>query len=348
MRGFGWGRVRVLALVVAIFVVSCGKEDADRDGDGGGQPAVPLQLSVMTWNVLHGGRFEDVASASPAEIPTALDGVWAGVEASLPRERMRAVGAQIAALRPDLAGLQEAALWRSEPRGGGAGVEYDLVALVLAELRARGAEYEVVASASAIDVALPGASAVYRFTDRDVVLARAGVQTSNPRSGTFDARLPIPFPVPGGGASPGVPREWTSVDVELQGRRLRFVSTHLETVSAVSALQAAELVDVAGSELPVVVVGDFNSAPGDPAYELLVNGVAGYRDAWEAGVGPGLTCCRDSLADPSAGVTQRVDLVLQRGFTARSAGLVGADAASFQEGRWPSDHVGVVATLELP
>ena len=280
MRGFGWGRVRVLALVVAVFVVGCGKEDADRDGDGGGQPAVPLQLSVMTWNVLHGARFEDVASASPAEIPTALDGVWAGVEASLPRERMRAVGAQIAALRPDLAGLQEAALWRSEPRGGGAGVEYDLVALVLAELRARGAEYEVVASASAIDVALPGASAVYRFTDRDVVLARAGLLTSNPRSGTFDARLPIPFPVPGGGASPGVPREWTSVDVELQGRRLRFVSTHLETVSAVSAApgggaRGRRRLGAAGGRRRRLQLG-----AGRSAYELLVNGVAGYRDAW--------------------------------------------------------------------
>jgi endonuclease/exonuclease/phosphatase family metal-dependent hydrolase len=343
MLDYGWGRA--LALLAAVALAGCGGGDGDGGGDG--QPAGPVGLTVMTWNVLHGGRFEQVTSGSLVEIPAALDAVWAGMEASQPRTRMRTVAAQIAALRPDVAGLQEAALWRSEPRDGGAGVEYDLVALVLAELTARGADYAVVATASAIDVALPGASAVYRFTDRDVVLARAGLQTSNPRGGTFDARLPIPFPVPGGGASTGVPRAWTSVDVELQGRSFRFVSTHLETVSAVSALQAAEVVEKAGSELPVVLVGDFNSAPGDPAYEVLVSSATGYGDAWEAGAGAGLTCCRETLEDPSAGVTQRVDLVLQRGFTARSAALVGADAASFQDGRWPSDHVGVVATLEL-
>lgn len=339
MLDYGWGRV--LALLAAAALAGCG------EGDGDGQPAGPVGLTVMTWNVLHGGRFEGVASAAPAEIPAALDAVWAGVEASRPRERMRAVAARIAALGPDVVGLQEAARWRSEPRGGGAGAEYDLVALILEELRARGAVYEVAADESAIDVGLPGALALYQFTDRDVILARAGLRTSNPRGGTFAARLPIPSSVPGGGGPSGVPRAWTSVDVELQGRKVRFVSTHLETVLAVSALQAAEVVDRAGTELPVVLVGDFNSAPGDPAYELLVSGAAGYRDAWEAGTGPGLTCCREALADPGAGVTQRVDLVMHRGFTARSAALVAADAASFQDGRWPSDHVGVVATVDL-
>jgi endonuclease/exonuclease/phosphatase family metal-dependent hydrolase len=329
------------AVLAAISLASCRDGNGDGDGSDG-----PVLLTVMTWNVLHGARFEGIASASPAEIPSALDAVWAEMEAGDPRARMRAVAAEIAAARPELAGLQEAALWRSEPRDGSAGVEYDLVSLVLEELRARGAEYAVSAVASAIDVALPGAIAVYRFTDRDVVLARAGVRTSNARGGTYQARLPLPFPLPGG-ASSGVARAWTSVDVELGGRTLRCVSTHLETVDAVSAAQAAELVDLAGSELPVVVVGDFNSGPGDPAYELLVSVAGGFRDAWEAGAGEGLTCCREALDDPGAGVSQRVDLVLHRGFTTRSAALVGGDAASFRDGRWPSDHVGVVASVEL-
>ena len=341
MRGFGWGRA--LALIAATVLTSCGGGDGN-GGDGGDGPPSPVQLTVMTWNVLHGGRFDRITSGSPAEIPSAIDAVWAGMEAGDPRARMRAVAAEIAAARPELAGLQEAALWRSQPRDGSPGVEYDLVGLVLDELRARGAEYAVAAAASAVDVALPGAAAVYRFTDRDVVLARAGLQTVNARGGTYEARLPLPLP---GGGSSGVAREWTSVDVELGGRTLRFVSTHLETVKAVSAAQAAELVELVGQELPVVLVGDFNSGPGDPAYELLVSVAGGFRDAWEAGAGAGPTCCRDALDDPGAEVSQRVDLVLHRGFTPRSATLVGADASSFQEGRWPSDHVGVLATLEL-
>ncbi len=339
-RRFGWGRA--LALLAATVLASCG----GGDGDGGGGPAGPVRLTVMTWNVLHGGRFDRITSGPPAEIPAAIDAVWAAMEEGQPRARMRAVATEIAAAGPELVGLQEAALWRSEPRDGSAGVEYDLVGLVLDELRARGAEYVVASVASAIDVALPGSAAVYRFRDRDVVLARAGLRTANARGGTYAARLPLPFTLPGGGSS-GIAREWTSVDVELGGRSLRFVSTHLETVKAVSAAQAAELVELVGSELPVVLVGDFNSAPGDPAYELLVSGAAGFRDGWEVGAGAGLTCCRDALDDPGAEVSQRIDLVLHRGFTARSAALSGAGAASFSEGRWPSDHAGVLATLEL-
>lgn len=333
---------KVLALAAALVATACG----DDDGDAPGGPAGPVTVELVTWNVLHGGRFEGIGSGTPADIPKAIDEVWAEMEASDPSARMRAVADEIAAARPDLVGLQEAALWRSEPRDGSAPVAYDLAQLVLDELRVRGAAYALAVVAAASDAALPGARAVYRFTDRDVILAREGLAVSNPRSGRFDAGLPLPFPLPGGGSS-GIPRAWTSVDVELEGGRFRFVSTHLETVEAVSAAQAAELVDVAGSELPVVLVGDFNSAPGDPAYELLVSGPVGFRDAWEAGAGAGLTCCREKVDDPAAALTQRVDLVLHRGFTARATALLGAGAASFQAGHWPSDHAGVAATLEL-
>ena len=145
------------------------------------------------------------------------------MEAGDPRARMRAVAAEIAAARPDLAGLQEAALWRSQPRDGARASSTTSWGSSSTELRARGAEYAVAATASAVDVALPGAAAVYRFTDRDVVLARAGLQTANARGGTYEARLPPRSPAAG---PPGVAREWTSVDVELGGRTLRFVSTH--------------------------------------------------------------------------------------------------------------------------
>ncbi|WP_242361840.1 endonuclease/exonuclease/phosphatase family protein [Anaeromyxobacter sp. SG17] len=333
---------KALSLAVALAVTSCG----GRDGTRSGAPAGPIPVKGMTWNVLHGGAFDRVLSET-GDLPAAFDALWAGVVASDPPARMRKVAAEIASARPDLVGLQEAALWRAELRDGSATIEYDLVGLVLAELRARGAAYSLVSLQASAEPTLPGARGSYRFADRVAVLARDGLAVSNPRGGLYATRLPLPVPLPGGGSF-GVPRAWTSVDVELDGRRFRFLCTHLETVEAVSAGQAAELVTLAGADLPVIVVGDMNSAPGDDAYELLVNGTSGLRDAWEAGEGAGLTCCRDSLTDPAAGVTQRVDLVLQRGFTARSAALAGADAASFEGGRWPSDHVGVVAELELP
>jgi endonuclease/exonuclease/phosphatase family metal-dependent hydrolase len=136
----------------------------------------------------------------------------------------------------------------------------------------------------------------------------------------------------------------------LGGRAFRFVTTHLETSAPINVAQAAELVQAVGTPLPAVVVGDFNAATGDPAYAALVNDVTALHDAWvDLGAPAGPTCCHDAaVSDPAALPGRRVDLVLHRGgFVPRGASVVGADPASMRDGLWPSDHAGVVATLEL-
>jgi endonuclease/exonuclease/phosphatase family metal-dependent hydrolase len=128
------------------------------------------------------------------------------------------------------------------------------------------------------------------------------------------------------------------------------VDTHLETSAAVNAAQAAELVAAIGVDLPVVVAGDLNSAPGERAHGVLVSAATGLRDAWaEAGSGPGPTCCHDAaVRDPAALPARRIDLVLVRGpIVVRSATVAGADPSAMRDGRWPSDHAGVAATLTL-
>ena len=146
------------------------------------------------------------------------------------------------------------------------------------------------------------------------------------------------------------PRGWTSVDVKIRGKSFRFVDTHLEAFSAaVRNPQAAELLaGPAATDLPTVVVGDFNSGPGLDlgAYGTVLAG--GFSDAWQGG--PSSCCHKNDLHDANAPLTKRIDLVFTRGgFETVAADLLGEQLGDrTPSGLWPSDHAGVVATLRLP
>jgi endonuclease/exonuclease/phosphatase family metal-dependent hydrolase len=131
------------------------------------------------------------------------------------------------------------------------------------------------------------------------------------------------------------------------------------------SLQAQDLVAALAGRDPVILVGDFNSDPYDPAYLVTVEGVptpiptpyqlltsplGGFADVWpRVRQGPGRTCCFDAdLAPPSRDLTERVDLVLFRdGLRPRAAFRVGLAPLDALGDRWPSDHAGVVAVLRL-
>jgi endonuclease/exonuclease/phosphatase family metal-dependent hydrolase len=155
---------------------------------------------------------------------------------------------------------------------------------------------------------------------------------------------------------------WASVDVTRSGHSFRFATTHLDPISGVAQqLQANEFLAGPGSTtLPIVWVGDFNSdaegtaITGVPSatatYESIV--ASGYADAWAArhSSNPGLTCCQAiNLLNSTSTLNERVDLVLTRGpFHVGKASLVGDEASDrLPSGLWPSDHAGVVVTLEL-
>ncbi len=155
-------------------------------------------------------------------------------------------------------------------------------------------------------------------------------------------------------------RGWESVDVNIQGRFFRFVTTHLETYSAsVQVAQGNELLQGPGNtSLPVVFAGDFNSAAGSggpdqtPTYGNLI--AAGLVDSWNVahpGV-PGYTwpLHGEDPSTSSSTPTERIDLVLYRGgFGTLGAQRIGNTTADLTpSGLWPSDHAGVVTTLQLP
>ena len=100
-------------------------------------------------------------------------------------------------------------------------------------------------------------------------------------------------------------RGFIRVEVEVEGRRLNFVTTHLdyqfldgrvfETEQLVKALE-----DVRG---PLIVTGDFNEEPGVGAYEMMLR--AGFADGWTQETAAGLTYPADK---PS----KRIDYVFHR------------------------------------
>jgi endonuclease/exonuclease/phosphatase family metal-dependent hydrolase len=321
------------------------------------------QVTVVTRNLFVGTDLTPIFTAPTfPQLVGATTTAFLEVQATRFPERAEAIADEIAATRPDVVGLQEAVLIRTDTPADGPATPAETLAsdyleILLAALAARGLDYEAVSVVTNADNELPTALGFdVRATDRDAILVnrdrRPRLKVSNAQAGNFLARVTLPTilgPVE-------FPRGWTSVDVKFRGRPFRVVNTHLEGFSgAVQVAQGAELLaGPAGSGLPTLLVGDFNSradGTGTPTYGLLR--AAGFADAWsDVHPGdPGLTCCWEThLLSPVPPFDERIDLVLARGtLTALGAEIVGEDAVADRtpSGLFHSDHAGVVAALGL-
>ncbi len=337
------------------------------------QQAVPFAgdrvVTVMTRNVYNGVDDKLTAVATATSLGDLYAKVAAVYQAYFTRnfpERAAALALEIEAKRPDLIGLQEAVLVRTDfppdgPATPATTVALDYIQILLNALALRGLHYEVVVQSINFDAELPSALGFdVRHTDREVILARADLKTSdlklsNAQGGNFVTNCTIPSPIVG---PITFRRGWVAVDVKIRGKSFRFISTHLDVAclpftSAIQQAQAAEVLSgPAATGLPVVLVGDFNS-PSDGTgvtYNNLI--AAGFADAALAGgVGSVPTCCQDAdLLNAASILNSRIDFVLFRGaFTVRGADVIGDTPADrTPSGLWPSDHAGVAATLELP
>lgn len=336
-------------------------------------------LTVMTRNLYLGGDIFAVAAAtSPAQVPLLVTQLWQQIVASNFPERAGAIAEEIAEASPHLVGLQEVPIYRIDPVSdaivGGTrpatAVALDFLAVLQAELAARGLCYNVAAVVTLSDIEMPMIVATsptlkfsdIRYTDRDVILARCDVPTSDPRSGVYTARLTLNV----GGFPVTVLRGWTSVLATVGGVTYRFANTHLEVNAfpVIQLAQARELIAVlAGETHPVVLVGDFNSAADGSqtaTYGVLLS-EGGFVDAWSEAHprDPGYTSGLPANLIGPPELETRIDLVLVRyDFNASpNAGIVGgvhADVIGEElddrtaTGLWPSDHAGVVVTLRAP
>jgi endonuclease/exonuclease/phosphatase family metal-dependent hydrolase len=309
-----------------------------------------VTVDVETYNLSLGADLTPLFGAT--DIPSLVAGaaqVYGEAVASRPEERMRAVAAIIARQRPDVAGLQEVALWSLAPYAMFGGLPfptgpyeatYDFLDLLLDDLAALGQPYHAVAvntnfdSGTAVPIAIPiSATTAARYADRNVIIVRnrSHVTTVNPQDGNYAAKFSVTLL----GVNVSVPRGWTSVDVQERGRTFRFVDTHLEAYGLpplkdqIRNPQAVELAALAGaSPYPTMVVGDINARPTmcatwrqppDPsdantvAYATIAS--AGFTEVWPL-VYPDDPCApaswtsgQDSVQGPISTLTHRIDVV---------------------------------------
>jgi len=346
-------RLGTLLLALAIGLAGCGD-----DHPAAAPPAQgPTTFRVMTQNLYLGGDL-DIAFASGANLLEAVDQIWANVQATDFNERAKVLADGIEAAGPDLVGLQEVSLWRTQTPGdhllvpNATTVAFDFLAILMGELASRGLSYRVVGTIQNGDIELPGTTGTdYRLTDRDAILANESLPVTSTSSGTFPhlGTIELPSPIPG--APPieaTVPRGWVAAEFRSGGKTIRYVNTHLEAFSAdVASQQALDLIAVASpTTQPTIVVGDMNLPPGSAGYAQFVAPETGLADAWTTlkDGDPGLTCCWNPDLRSGA-YDKRIDLVFSTGEVRPTSAQVVNDTARTLGGLAPSDHAGVVVEL---
>jgi endonuclease/exonuclease/phosphatase family metal-dependent hydrolase len=318
------------------------------------------EITVMTQNLYVGADVDAVigALATPNpddDVPALLFAINTLGETDFPA-RADAVADAIARARPHVVGLQEVSVIDIDLTGLGLPVvvHLDFLAILQAKLAERGLNYALAAQVQNITaVPLPGISLV----DHDAMLVDADRVTVTSAGGQN-------FTVNVGVVAPGVElkRGWVFARVTIDGQPYAFVSLHAEAdlggaqLDGLRAVQIGEVVGTVAGDERVVMMGDFNDVPGSSMHQVMTG--AGFTDVWAA-MRPGVigfTCCHlPTLSDPVADFSQRIDYVFSRGI-AGPDGAVQGQIDRFGEvpadripgpahPLWPSDHVGLTATL---
>ncbi len=338
------------------------------------------QVTVMSENVYMGDDTNLFAAGTasalggPSAAIPAWTSLWSNVTTHL-QERAKAIANEIVSSKPALIGLQEADRYWTVPLNplSAPPQTYDFLQILQQNLQ--GVPYQVVDVTPGMDLHSPGyvqgALQEIHVNDRVAILVRKDVYDSgaisNPQGNTFFTQIPLPVPILGLST---VERGWDAVDVAYGGHNCRFINMCLE-IGAFPAIQAQQVGELlsgpAATSLPVILVGDSNTnANPDPnagyllTYSLLT-GDGGFKDAWlqTNPNDPGITWgnqpdLRNQVSlqpdnpDPNH-QSVRGSLVLFRGpIQATSMIRVGVhDGEKTSSGLWPSDHAGVVATLNV-
>ena|SRR5436190_3426463 len=278
---------RISALIAALLLIPAAAVDAK-----------PATVKVMTRNLYLG------ADLGPGMRATSFQALVDGagqilnqVDANNFAARANELAQEIRSTNPDVIGLQEAALWRTQPCDksplppSATTVRYDYLASLLAQVNKGKKLYRVAIAKPEFDFEVwantdgneatagpgcpMGSEINGRLTMRDAILVRKGVKFTHARTGTFKTLLRVKP----AGVNVDVTRGWTSIDARVHGKKFHFVNTHLEAFDnnpttnstntgkdvangQIRQAQAKELVAKRGparSKLPVILVGDLNS-----------------------------------------------------------------------------------------
>ena len=238
-------------------------------------------------------------------------------------ERLPLLLADFAALQPDLAGLQEIVHVMEQDR--------------------------IIAAAGPRSYAVRRAHTHTREVGNSILVAEPLAASLRPADPERD-RLGLP-------PSPPFGRSAHRAELEVDGRSLRVINTHLHHLTpdhAEREEQAAAILDWVATLDAVdatVITGDFNSLPGSGVYRMMQ--AAGYRSAYAEVNGDepentwpsGLVGAATSVPDPQPGC---LDYIWFSGaLAARSARLCFDRPHVDDPTLFPSDHRGIVAELEL-
>jgi endonuclease/exonuclease/phosphatase family metal-dependent hydrolase len=327
-------------------------------------PAKPQDLKVMVRNVYLGADLIPLAgAANQQDFEAAAAARFGTVQTNDFAARAKAIAKEIRRHKPDLVGLQEAAVWRRGPDGVKDGsatpasdIVYDSTDLLLKALADRGQRYRVVAGRDWFDYEAPTALGFdVRLTQRDVILVRRGSKVK--LGTTFRGGYEKTFDVPTVVGLAAQKRGWVGVDGKLAGRSFRFVTTHLEAyVPATAEQQMDQLLagPLKSKRRQAILVGDFNS---DPATAGADRGADRRPSAYAAALEAGFknpfprrsTCCfAEDLRATGTALSQWIDhIVVRPRIKLLRSSIVGSTAAERSGGLWPSDHAGIAGTLRL-
>jgi endonuclease/exonuclease/phosphatase family metal-dependent hydrolase len=321
--------------------------------------AKPQDLKVMVRNVYLGADIVKLATPTNREdFERNATELFQIVQQNDYATRAKALAAEIRATKPDVIGVQEAAIWRTGPKDDpapAANVVYDSTEVLLKELASLGQQYRVAGGRDWLDVEGPTTTQDVRLVQRDVVLVRRNSKMKVNRS--FQGGYTEHFDVQTQAGLAQSLRGWVGIDATLAGRKFRFVTTHLEAyIPATAEAQAKQLMSgpLASKRRPSILVGDFNSDPSSSGTSDE-RGVERLPKAYQAIIKADfvnpmprrLTCCyKELLTDPDAsGLDEWLDHIMVRPrMRVLNSRIVGNRMSG---GLWPSDHQGVFATIRL-
>ncbi len=249
------------------------------------QAAEPT-FTVMSRNIYLGADVGVALDLIP-DMPAAAQFMWDQVTKNDFSKRSIALATEIQSYKPDVIGLQEATIWYCKKNAWSKKVAVFNFTDQL--LEALGGDY-VLASKDGKTAFNPGysinpipfltmvkdptrfqklfgqdkAACGFQIGDALAIKKELSAQVINVGNTEYEASYSI---IP---TLMTIYRGYTWADIAIQNIPVRFISTHLESIwdenkVPNSAKQAAQLIeDVSETNMPLVVIGDFNSDPRDP------------------------------------------------------------------------------------
>lgn len=258
--------------------------------------ATESTVTVMSRNIYLGADVGIAMNLLP-DFKAAAQFMWEQVELTDFNQRSKVLANEIATANPDVVGIQEATKWMCQKGVFSSRVTvYDFTQMLLIELDQLGYTYEIasVGDNQAINpgFSIPPIPHLTLVTDEDVFPAIFGTETVACGFEIADALLvksDLGSQVKAVGTTEykdaytiiptlmTVYRGFSWADIAVKGTEIRFVATHLESLwdegeVPLAKIQTDQLIaDLSDSEIPVIVMGDFNSDPRDPRGETQSN-----------------------------------------------------------------------------